>query len=249
MRLNHFASVLALVGVLVTAAAATSSSSSSVSSDGSIVKDVVFPFSDTSEFSSKKPVAYNFDVTGGKTTVSITVGTSGNIPSDVTCRLFLFGQDDFSSEYYLGSQSTNMCKIQATVRPGKYQLQIQPTVGGVPYYVNALTGNTDGNDGFMDAIPVEVGGDVNGSFDSSTDLFDWYTFTVTGNKNGTFFFSSPQEDLQCVIYVPSTVDQFGFSGPQCGLQYSYSSGTYTVGIGRKTGADLQKRIDYTVKWR
>lgn len=230
-----------------TVAAAQSSSASKKAEETYVINDVAFPFNYTDQFEKKKPIAYNFSL-NAKTTVAITVGASGNTASNITCRLYLFEANDFSSEYYLGVQSENSCKILANVPPGKYQLQVQPEISGIPYFVNATNGSTDGNDGFMDAVSLTLGVDQAGTFDSSTDLFDWYTFKVDAARKGTLFFTST-EDLKCIIYTPSTVDQFGFTGPECGLQYSYQSGLYTVGIGRKAGVDLSKKLEYSVKWR
>ncbi len=213
------------------------------------VKDVVFPFNDTDQFKGKLPIAYAFELKDPKTVVSVNVGTTGTSDSDVTCRLYLLQEDGFSSEYYLGVQDKNSCKILVAVRPGKYQLQVQPTRSDVPYFVDAKTGSTDGNDGFMDAVPFTMKTELAGTLDETTDLFDWYTLNIDAERNGTLFMTASPDRLECIIYTPNSVDQYGFTGPECGVQYFFQSGVYTVGIGRKARTDLSKVESYTLKWR
>lgn len=229
----------------IASSSTTSSVSSSTSND---LKDVRFPFNDTDTFTSRQPKAYIFSLTAPKTIVSITAETTGQAPSSLTCRLYLLGNDAFSTEYYLGVQEGNRCRLVAAVRPGRYQLQVQPDRAGVPYFVNAASSSTDGNDGFMDAVSLVSGTPVSGTLDGANDLMDWYSFTVSGEREGTVF-ASASSKLTCSVYAPSDVDLFGFKGPECGLQYRYPSGTYIVGVGRPHGSALSASTPYTIQWR
>lgn len=228
----------------------TSSSSSVASSESMteevVIKQVQFPFNDTGMFSSNKPIAYEFTLSSPKTIVSVSTSTVGKLPIPITCRLYLLTDDGFSDEYYLGLQDDTSCRILSAVRPGKYQLQVQSTAN-TPYTVDAKSASTDGNDGFIDAHAVALGSSESADLGIG-DLYDWYTFTVPGERKGTFFVSSP-ERLSCIIYTPSTVDQFGFAGPECGVEYNFASGTYTVGVGRKATSNFSKAIEYSVHWR
>lgn len=223
----------------------TLSASSASSADVDIVENVAFPFTDAGKFAGKHTNSYIFEISK-KTVVAVDVLTVGFYPSDVTCRLYLLNAEGFSDEYYLGVQTTNSCDLNVAVRPGKYQLQIQPVVANVAYSVGASVGVTDGNDGFVDALTIKRDLAKTAVLESG-DLFDWYTFTAIGTAPAIVDVSAV-EKLTCIIYTPPTVDQFGFSGPQCGTPYTFEPGeTYTVGVGRRT--ELSKRITYTIRWR
>ncbi len=223
------------------------SSSSSKSAEADIIKYVVFPFNDSSKFIRRKAVTYAFDLKDPRTVVSVKVAASGYYQSDITCRLYLMGTDGFSAEYYLGVQSTNTCTINVAVRPGKYQLQLQPAVPDVSYTVDAKVGTSDGNDGFVDAVMLTADNPRTATLEAG-DLTDWYTFKIGTQKTATVDVTSA-EALSCVIYTPLDVDQFGFTGPQCSVPYSFVEGeTYTVGITR-ANTDVNKKITYTVRWR
>jgi hypothetical protein len=223
-------------------------SASSYSSESFALKNVSFPFSDSDKFVAKKPVSYLFTLTSSRTVASINVNVTGYYPSDVTCRLYLMNDQGFTSEYYLGVQSGDSCYINASLRAGNYQLQIQPTVADVPYSVNASVGATDGNDGFMDAIKLTRDLPKTATLDIG-DLADWYTFSVTSNMTAKVDVTSA-DSVKCVIYTPLTVDQFGFSGPECGKAYDFVAGeTYVIGISRPSDSEMAKKIIYTVNWR
>ncbi len=227
-----------------------SAASSSVSSSdpGYIIKDVVFPFSDADKFTAKKPIAYAFTLVA-KTEFWVQVAVSGYYPSDVTCRLYLLDQDGFSNEYYLGNQQNGTCTLKVMARPGKYQLQIQPTVENVPFTVSAKTAYGDGNDGFIESVSLQSGTPQTAILESG-DLMDWYTFTVTKDTTATVEVSAGQK-LDCIIYTPASVDQFGFAGPQCGVPFTFQPGDpvepYYIGVSRHT-SDPAVKVPYTVKW-
>lgn len=226
----------------------TSGQSSSKPADPAILKHVKFPFSDTDQFQKRKPVSYTFDLTE-QTVVHITVRTNGNTDSDVSCRLYLFNEEGFSDEYYLGVQELNRCTMTVTARPGSYQLQIQPTTPEVPYFVEGKVGMSDGNDGFIEAVRIDAStsASVQGTLELS-DLFDWYTFEVQTPRFGTLYLISG-EKLECTIYAAGNVDLFGFTGPECGLEYLFQAGTYVVGVGRRGASDTGKEVRYTVRWK
>ncbi len=224
-------------------------SSSSSSAPTEVLKSVSFPFADSDSFSGRKSVSYLFTLTAARTMFSLNTTIYGYYPSDVSCRLYLIGEDGFSSEYYLGVQSTNSCDMNVAVGPGKYQLQIQPSVASVPYKLSAKGGTSDGNDGFIDALTMLFNRPYVATLEAN-DYYDWYKFSVTKEQIATVMLSSP-EDMNCIIYTPASVDQYGFSGPQCGSPYTFVPGdSYIVGIGRKgTGSNVAAKLTYTIKWQ
>jgi hypothetical protein len=228
------------------AAESAQAMSSSSSTRTEIMKKVTFPFYDEDQFIEKNPAAYVFTL-GAKTDVEIRVTVSGFYTSDVSCRLYRLDNDGFSNEYYLGYQEAGVCTVHATVGSGRYQLQLQPTVKGVPYAVTAKTYVSDGNDGFVDAVPLKINMPKTEILGPS-DLIDWYSFSFTAQTNATLEISAG-EPITCIIYTPASVDQFGFSGPECNKSYLFGVNDidtpYLVGIGRKQG-DMFHKIPYTV---
>lgn len=231
------------------ASSRSSLQSSSVSSSiAPITKNVSFPFSESSLFSGKQSTSYLFSLKGAKTQFSVNVQTTGYYPSDVTCRLYLLTESGFSDEYYLGVQNENSCSLVVNARPGTYQLQLQPSVAGVPYTVTAASGQTDGNDGFIDAVTVKVMTPRTAILETG-DLYDWYSFRAVTSTMTTVDVVA-QDKLTCIVYTPSEVDQYGFTGPECGKPYAYVPGeVYTIGVGRGHGVSLIKKITYTLKWQ
>jgi hypothetical protein len=221
-----------------------SSSASSVSMD--VIKQVKFPFNDSDLFLTKRPVSYQFTITN-KTVLDLRVLVSGYFATDVSCRLYLLGSDGFSSEYYLGFQNGKTCEVLVNARPGNYQFQIQSSKENVPYTVSGLTGITDGNDGFVDAISLKINTPKTAILDPN-DLFDWYSFSVDKEREATIEVSA-SEKTECIVYTPLAIDQYGFVGPECGKPYMFQpGGSYIFGVGRLSGDSIHK-IPYTVKWR
>lgn len=213
-----------------------------------IVKQVVFPFKDADKFVTRKPISYEFNLTNPKTVVHIQTEVVGFYQSDMTCRLYLLGADGFTSEYYLGVQETGSCMINVAVPSGRYHLQLQPTTGtNISYTVEASVGTSDGNDGFMEALNVITTTPRTGVLEPN-DLYDWYKFTVEHSMTATVDVTGTAL-VDCIIYMPPGVDQFGFAGPECGKPYDYVSGNvYTIGVGRGA-TDPQKTVTYTIKWQ
>lgn len=231
-------------------AAKKSSSADTKSADADlyVVKEVKFPFTDSDQFKGKRPTSYIF-IISGKTVAWAHVTITGTTASQVTCRLYLLDAQGFSSEYYLGYQQGSECSIRATLRPGKYQFQVQPTVADTAFSVETKVDTGDGNDGFVEAVPVAYDSARSGVLEPN-DLYDWYSFTVDKEQKATVEISSTSP-VECIVYTPDSVDQFGFTGPQCNVPYDYvppSDGApYVIGIGRR--GDPSQRVTYTVKWR
>ncbi|HRH92977.1 MAG TPA: S-layer homology domain-containing protein, partial [Candidatus Peribacteria bacterium] len=222
------------------------SSSSSAAADLPIIKNVVFPFSEEGQFTKKKPIAYLFELKDAKTMMTVNVGITGFYASDVSCRLYLLDDDGFTEEYYLGMQDPKTCTLSAALRPGKYQLQIQPTVADAFYSVAAFKqAATDGNDGFMEAVPLTQNKTKTATLESN-EFADWYTFTLDKAASVSVEATS-SEPVTCIIYTPKEFDQFGFAGPECDAKpYQLTEGTYTIGITRKHSAT--KRLTYVLQW-
>ncbi len=231
-----------------TASSTTSQASSSSPRYFDRVKQVSLPWNDTDQFEEKKSVSYMFTLTAPRTIVSIDSGLTGKVDGDMTCRLYLLTDDGFADEYYLGVQDKNVCKLSVALRAGSYQLQVQPSVANSPFFVNAVLGSSDGNDGFMDAQSLKPNVQVSASLEGSDDLFDWYKMKVDSEGKSTVVIGSADR-LACIIYTPSTVDQFGFTGPECGVEYFFKTGEYIIGVGRKAKSDTMKSLPYTVKWK
>jgi hypothetical protein len=233
------------------ASSSSSSSSSSLESSSSSdalyeMKDVVFPFTDSGQFQAKRSVSYLFTITQ-RTTLSANVSLTGQ-SGNVSCRLYLLENEGFSSEYYLGYQNGSECTVKATVRPGKYQFQVQPTIDNPSFTVSASETTGDGNDGFIEAIAIQPNVPRSG-FLATDDLYDWYSFTIDAAKTATVNLSSG-EIVKCIIYTPSTVDQFGFAGPECGVSYQFlppdDGSPYIIGVGRRAD-DANSQISYTLE--
>ncbi len=212
-----------------------------------VVKNVNFPFKDTDRFSGKLTTSYMFDI-ANDTVINVNAAISGNFTSGIICRLYLIDADGYSTEYYLGMQENLSCLINVAVRPGKYQLQLQPTSENPMYTVEAKVGVSDSNDGFKQAIQI-YNDKTKIEIMLPNDLVDWFTFTVTGNvaKTATVEVSST-EKLSCIIYTPKDIDQLGFSGPQCDKEYMFEPGTYTVAVARTKGP-VSQQLTYSIKWK
>jgi hypothetical protein len=192
---------------------ASASSSSSSSSGRSTEKSITFPFTDSDQFYQKQPFVYRFDLTqkSKSTTVAVNAQSTGALESAITCRLYLIDSDGFSNEYYTGVSEKRACSIIATLEPGKYQLELTPSMANAYFTVSTQQTTGDGNDGFIEAqvLPLNV---ARTGILAAGDTHDWYTITVTTPRRGMIEVSSAQK-IGCTIYTPSDVDQFGFAGP------------------------------------
>ncbi|MEK7219017.1 MAG: S-layer homology domain-containing protein, partial [Patescibacteria group bacterium] len=203
-----------------------------------------FPFVDTQRFHGKKPFSYKFAVSSSAVaefTVRLRDGGMGSL----SCTLFRMEKEGFSTEYYLGYQENGTCYLRVAVRPGNYQLQLQPTVADTTYIVESGVGTGDGNDGFTQA-PVLPYGKTRVDMLEANDLEDWFTFTVHEEQMMTVDLSS-SESLRCLVYPSSDVDLFGFEGPSCGAPYLYPVGTYYVGVGHAIPKALKQTYTLELK--
>ncbi len=228
---------------------ASSSASAASSSPTMVTKSVNFPFSDSDRFSARSPLVYLFSLTQPRTAVSIAVNITGYYQSEVTCRLYLMTEDGFPDEYYLGIQEKGVCTIVAALKPGNYQLQLQPSAASPFFTVTAGAITGDGNDGFLDAVFLKQGTPRTAVVEAG-DMVDWYMVTLENNREGTIEFSSNGEKLLCTIYPPKSFDQFGFSSPKCNqvVQFQASDEPYYIGISRAAGP-LNNRATYIIKWK
>ena len=206
------------------------------------VMEESFPFDRNGKFSEKQSVSYRFEMTSAKT-VDIVASLQTGQPGQIVCRLYLLDASGFSDEYFLGYQEGNKCYLDATLNPGTYQLQLQPTVKDTTFTVDAKEGVGDGNNGFRNARAIDANvtrTDVLGA----SDLEDWYTFSLISEQRINVIVTNPTE-LRCIVYAMSDVDLASFSGPQCNQSYLYPPGTYYIAIGRK--APLNAQQTYTIK--
>lgn len=223
-------SSLSSTGATVSSSSMSSSSSSvkSAGASSSAAAQVImesFPFNDTGAFQQTATVSYRFTLTTalvGGITVNVTSGKA-------TCLLYRLDSTGFSTEYYLGVQDGNACKLQVAMTPGDYQLQMQPSVPSTSYTVAAVTTKGDGNDGFSQAITLHPPRSQTGFLDSN-DLSDWFTFTVTKEQKMTLSLTA-SDKLSCLIYPSSNVSLPSFAEPACNAPFTYPAGTYYVGIG------------------
>lgn len=221
-----------------------SSSSSSVASQqaktGTI--DVPFPFDRDGKFAEKTPMSYKFEVPTKQTVILKTHLQSGQ-QGQMTCRLYLLDASGFSDEYFLGYQEGGSCYITATLNPGTYQLQMQPTQANTTFNAMVEKGAGDANDGFADARMLNANAertDVLGG----NDMEDWYKFSLQGEQKMTIRVENPAE-LRCIVYAMNDVNLASFSGPQCNQGYTFPPGTYFIAVGRK--APLGAQQSYTIE--
>lgn len=221
-------------------AASSESSSEEEQQPGTI--DVEFPFDKDGKFSEKNPVSYRFEVVS-ETSVALVAKLQSGQPGQLTCRLYLLEDSGFSDEYFLGFQEGNACYVTATLNPGTYQLQLQPTQANTTYEATVTVQSGDGNDGFADARSLTVNAertDILGGH----DMEDWYTFSLQTEQKMMIRAENPTE-LRCIVYAMSDVNLASFSGPQCNQWYTYPPGTYYIAIGRK--APLGAQQSYAVE--
>jgi len=208
------------------------------------VQNVTFPFTSSGKFDNRKPFSFRFDITKSAI-VSTIVGLQSGQSGQVSCRLYLLDDEGFSMEYFLGFQKDRKCYLLTALRPGPYQLQLQPTTPDVTFTVTASQSIGDGNDGFIQALNMQKEIAYTDVL-TSNDLKDWFKFTVSDEKSMRVNLSNAKE-FSCIIYAMEDVDLFGFTLPQCNQSYLYPPGTYYVAIGRK--AQRAATQTYTVQLR
>ena len=222
--------------------ASAQSTASSVSSQVvATSSDTTFPIEASGKFIEKKSFSYTFTLDRNVVASTVVQLQSGQ-PGAVSCRLYLLVDQGFSFEYYLGFQEKGGCFMKTALRPGKYQLQLQPTSPNTTFSVSVKEETGDGNDGFREAQALLQTVARTGSL-MPKDYQDWFTFTVAKEKDMQITVSDSTQ-LTCSIYSMSDVELSDFVGPQCNQHYLFPSGTYYVGVGRKSPSDAKQT--YTI---
>jgi hypothetical protein len=200
---------------------------------------VTFPFSVGGKFSGTQPFSYTFTLVNALTArTEVKLTTVGM----VSCRLYLIGENSFSEEYFLGYQEGAGCTLLTALRPGKYQLQVQPTVDSASYTVEMKAATGDGNAGFTQAKRL-LPGVATTRMLPDNNIVDFYTFSVASEVSMKVELSNAMQ-LSCIIYAMKDVNLADFAGPQCNQNYLYPKGTYFVAVGR--GTTKGARQTYTV---
>ena len=194
--------------------------------------DTEFFFRDQGTFDGRRTIAYKFDVTA-QTLLRTLVQVEGN--GSVLCRLYRIEETGFAQEYYLGLQEGQDCHQLTMLEQGSYQLQISPTQPDVDYELSVVESEGDGNDGFVEAVPISIGSTSSTTL-TPEDIEDWYTFKLFNEKDLTLSIQSAiGDDVDCLVYPMGDVDLFGFSGPICNEMYAYPPGTYYVSVRKSEG--------------
>ncbi|MDD5041881.1 MAG: S-layer homology domain-containing protein [Candidatus Peribacteraceae bacterium] len=229
----------------VSSASSSSSSTSRRSSSSSSAAssfDVPFPFESAGKFTARMSVTYRFSLDRAAVVSTVAKLQSGQ-PGSISCRLYLMADSGFSFEYFIGFQEGSTCTLKTALKPGNYQLQLQPTSADTTFSVKAETTTTgDGNDGFGETQTLPVNLARTGTL-APGDYQDWYTFTVPATQTLQISVTDSTQ-LTCLIYPMEDVDLYGFSGPACGQRYEYQPGTYVVSVGRMFPSDA--RQTYTI---
>ncbi len=216
---------------------------SSSASEAAMI-DKPFPFQHDGKFNKKLTASFRFEVATAQT-VSIVANLQPGQTGQLTCRLYLLNASGFSDQYFLGYMEDASCHITASLNPGSYQLQLQPTNADTTYSVSAAKAIGDGNDGFYDARPLSLNAertDVLGA----KDMEDWYSFTLISQQKMTVTLENPAE-LRCIVYAMNDVNLASFAGPQCNTIYTYPPGTYFVSVGRKAPLAAQQTYKVNLK--
>ncbi len=204
--------------------------------------DVDFPFSDDGAFKEKLSRAYKFTLQKpivGSFVVTVDAGGSA------TCRLYkLATGTSFALEYYLGHVVDNKCSMRVSLGNGSYQFEVAPKTAGLHFTVTTTNASGDGNDGFREAMLLPKSTPKTGYLEQE-DFAEWYYFKVTKQEKLTVTVSGDQ--TRCLIYPMDDVDLYGFSGPMCGEQYDFPTGTYYIGVQKKDARDGTPSFTIQVK--
>lgn len=216
----------------------SSASSSSVAAGF----DVPFPFESSGKFTARTSVSYRFTLDHAAVVSTVARLQSGQRGS-ISCRLYLMAESGFSFEYFVGFEEGSVCTLKTALKPGSYQLQLQPTSADTTFSVKADTTTTgDGSDGFGEAQTLPMNLARTGTL-APGDYQDWFKFTVD-SKQTLQISVTDSTQISCMIYPMEDVDLYGFSGPACGQRYEYQPGSYVIGVGRMFPSDA--RQTYTI---
>ncbi|MEK7563021.1 MAG: S-layer homology domain-containing protein [Patescibacteria group bacterium] len=230
-----------------TASTASTASAASVKSAASSARPtsltVLFPFTANGKFVAKTSYSYTFTVETDAialTTVKLTGGAGS-----VSCRLYLIAESGFSSEYYLGYQEGSTCTLLTSLKPGNYQLQLQPTVADAAFTVDMNTSTGDGNDGFKDAKRLLPGIPKIITL-SGTNYADYYSFSTP--KSATMKIElTTTTNMKCIVYALEDVDLASFTGPECNQTYLYPKGNYIVAVTRSATKGAKQTYTITLR--
>ncbi|MDB4977884.1 MAG: N-acetylmuramoyl-L-alanine amidase [Candidatus Peribacteria bacterium] len=215
------------------------------------MKTVNIPFSDSETFIKKKPYSYNFTVKQTATIeVVATLASAGT--GSMSARLYYLADTGISSEYYLSFTEKDSAYLRVTLKPGKYQIDLQPVgADNSTYSVSAKLTASDSNDGFSVARNIDAT-KLKTDVLEPNDLADYFSFSVTGlakdelGKTMTVDAVS-QGDAKCLIYGLDNVDYYGETFPECGKSYLYPAGNYIIAVMRGPKASRAEKLTYTVK--
>lgn len=204
---------------------------------------VKFPFAATDSFVGRAIIAYEFTI-DANVVADIAVTPKGDVKGVVHCRLFRIEEDGLAPEYYLGVEEGKNCGLLSSLRPGKYQLLLEPSSDDMQFSVSAKKGAGDGNDGFMEAKTVQQGNLRTEALDGN-DLADFFAFTIGETRQMTVSFVS-SVNLGCLVYSYKTsVISDNDKGPVCGTVFVYQPGTYYVAVTRRPPRDGSRQT-YTI---
>jgi hypothetical protein len=188
--------------------------------------------------------AFAFDVSED-TTVLMETHNLRNASAKMQCFLYLLSESGFSSEFFIGYQEGNACFIRAALRPGSYQIEIRSPSEGAKYQLDVTAATGDGNDGFVDSVPLQVGVPRTASL-SENDYEDWYRFIVRAREPHRVKLTS-DNDLSCMLFPADNVNLSSFAVPKCGDTVNYDSGTWYLSIKKKR--DAEQSQSYTIELR
>lgn len=188
------------------------------------------PFRDSRTFPADASFQYALTMSTTQV-VEVALTITGAAPGGVSCRLFYLPADgSISDEYYLGIEDGKQCFLKSALRPGNWQLRLEPQTPGAAFTLEAKKTTGDGNDGISQAkiIPFNL---ARPDFLDAGDLEDWYTFAVPNGPPRMIMVRIVSEvQLGCLVYPTANVDLFGFQGPTCGNLELYQPGTYMVAV-------------------
>lgn len=222
----------------------TRSAASQASSAPAVsIKEVGVPFAEASEFSGRQPKLYRFTL-GETKTVRLTAQLNEN-NGGVVCRLYRIENDGYAYEYYVGYRESMSCSMLVTLTNGDYQLELQSAEGGGDYSVSGEISTGDKQDGFSQAVPLQIDKPRVGILDVG-DYMDFYTFTVTGETNLRVEVSATAQ-LGCSVWPMENVELESFSGPQCNTDYDFPAGTYVIGVGHAISGKVKQTYTLRLK--
>ncbi|TSC79944.1 MAG: S-layer domain-containing protein [Candidatus Peregrinibacteria bacterium Gr01-1014_25] len=189
---------------------------------------------------------YTFSRTS-KATIRVSAKTEGKAPS---CTLYKIEDDGLTFEYYVGSATGGECWMRVALSAGKYQLELSSRdTFSITTAIDVL-GSGDGNDGFGDARPLELGKHASGDL-VEDDSADWFTVVFTRQTQAMVVLTpASTSTMQCTIYPLKDVTLAGFAWPVCNQTFMFERGTYVIGVLHSLSALQQgqrRKEAYTIR--